>query len=67
MRSDGHGVCIVYDCFFRGGFVGLLRYCVGGHVVSYRDSQVEMRMMSGKIRANIDIDSMSSKLIIIGV
>lgn len=39
----------------------------GGHVVSYRDRQVEMRMMSAKIRTNIDIDSMSSKLIIIGV
>lgn len=35
--------------------------------ISYRDRQVEMRMMSVKIRANIDIDSMSSKLIIIGV
>jgi len=31
MRSDGHGVCIVYDCFFFGGrIVSLLRYCVGG-------------------------------------
>lgn len=55
--------------FFRGGLLACLDIVGGTYCsfISYRDRQVEMRMMSAKIRANIDIDSMSSKLIIIDV